>query len=266
MNAGIDLGSSLIKIAFLEDKKVKFISSANYTLSKIASLLKQKKISEAQVVGIGTFPKELLFLKINNKRPVLLEDKIQEEIKLQLFGLKKLFISKGKKAPKDFLLVSIGTGTSYTRVKGKKFFKLPLGNSLGGGFMAGMAKALEFNDFNNLSSQAGKGDYKAVDLYASDYIIANFAQAGALTLKRDLAAGLMNIVAITTKKDLALYSEIRRYGGFKNVVYIGSALKNNECLKKLLKKYTEELDKKSYFISYSEYGTALGALLWTGNQ
>lgn len=265
MKAGIDLGSSLIKIAFKEEKKIKFVSSANYELARLAAILKQKKITQARVAGIGKFPKELSFLKVLNKRPSALKDKINEEIKLQLFGLKKLFSSQGKKMPKDFLLAAMGTGTSYTRVKGKKYFKIPLGNSLSGGFIFGLSKALGFTSYNYLAALANKGNHKAVDLYQEDLIVANLAKCEALSLKKDLAAGLMNVAAITTMKDLAIYGEHRRYGGFKTVVYIGSALKNNECLRKLLKKYTEKLKKKPCFIRYSEYGTALGALLWPDN-
>lgn len=231
--AGIDLGSTLIKIALQKGKKFKFYSQADYSKKKLFNILKNNNISKKILVGINA------------------DQNIAREIKLQIQGSKAL-----TKLPKKFVLISVGTGVSYTIVNNNKINKLALGNSLGGGFLLGMSKICGFKDFNDLVKQAEYGDYKKVDLYFKDLIIANLAKLNKKTNKADLAAGLMNIIAITIYKDMMLYKLDK-----EKIYFIGTTLNNNSCLKKLLKKYL----KNSHFIKHGEFATALGALLSLDN-
>ena len=253
MICGLDLGSTLIKACWEKNGHYDFISTISLSLPDFAERLKSKNITAANVAGIAPLPPELEFLKLNRPKG----DLIDHEIKTQAMGLAAL----SKKLPSEFLLASVGTGTSYTRVNYKNMARLPLGNSLGGGFIMGMGQALGFKDFKDVIKKAQQGDHKKVDKYFKDLIVANMAKTTVNSTKKDIAAGLMNIVAITTMKDLMLYTAHPRYGRFKNVIYIGSTIANNPYLQKLLTKYTKDIDKKPTFVKQGEYATCLGALL-----
>jgi len=233
MHAGIDLGSTLIKIAFKKGKSFQFYSQADYSPKQLADILKKNQITKKVFAGLKA------------------DKDIAREIKLQVLGVKAL-----TRLPKKFVLVSIGTGTSYTLVNGNIIKKLSLGNSLGGGFILGLGLALGFKNFQEICRYAEKGNIKDADLYFKDLIVANLAKLNKKSKKENIAAGLMNVIAITTMKDLMLY-KIEK----ENIVCIGSTLKNNICLKKLLKKYL----RKVQFIKHGEFATALGALLSVNN-
>ncbi|MBU0670537.1 hypothetical protein KKF29_00085 [Patescibacteria group bacterium] len=260
MKAGVDFGTTLTKATWKQGNHYKSISTADYKLVDFVKILKDHKITEINVAGLADMPKQFEYFQINTPKT---NDLIKTEIETQVKGLKKLFSLNNQRLPQDYLLVSIGTGTSYTRVKNKKITKIPLGNSLGGGTLMGLAKILKIKDFNQLTDMAKKGDHKNADLYFGDLIVSNLGilskDAIHRVSRRDIAAGLMNILAITTYKDLSNYNH-SKYGKYKNVIYIGSTLRGNDCLKNLLKKYTEELDLKPIFISGGEYSTSLGAL------
>jgi type II pantothenate kinase len=233
MKAGIDCGSTLIKIALQKGKSFKFYSQADYSKQQLDKILKQNFITKKIYTGLKA------------------DQNIAREIKLQVQGVRAL-----AKLPKKFILVSIGTGTSYTLVSETSISRLPLGNSLGGGFIFGLGKALGFKDFKEITNAAKRGNLQNADIYFKNLIVANLAKINQKTKKADLAAGLMNIIAITTMKDLMLYKVEK-----ENIVFIGSTLKNNACLKELLKKYF----KKAIFIKNGEFATAVGALLSRDN-
>lgn len=231
--AGIDLGSTLMKIAFKKGKNFKFYSQADYSQKQLTNILKKNHITKKIFAGINA------------------DKNIVREIKLQVQGVRAL-----AKLPKKFVLVSIGTGISYTIVNGDYYKKLSLGNSLGGGFIYGLGLALGFKSYQEIIKKAQKGNLKKADIYFKDLLVANMAKLNKKTKKKDIAAGLMNVVAVTTMKDLMLYKLNK-----EKIVFIGSTLKNNFCLQKLLKEYF----KKAIFIKNSEFATALGALLSADN-
>ena len=251
MKAGIDLGTTLIKICYKKNNKYYF-NSFNYSeVNKLVKLLKKENITEANIVGINKLPKQLSFIK--PKRGLSSSsEKINHEIKTQVKGLKKL-----SRLPNKFLLVSIGTGTSYTRVNKNNIKKIELGNSLGGGFILGLAKLLEYKNWKDITNKAKKGHHKNVDIYYQDLIVSNLGNLSKNmsrhVSKNDIAAGIMNIIAITTWKDIEIYNQD------KNIVIIGGALKNNSYLKKLLKNYLTKSKRKVYFISNGEFANSLGA-------
>lgn len=231
--AGIDLGSTLMKIAFKKGKNFKFYSQADYSNKQLADILIKNHITKKIYAGMNA------------------DKNIARELKLQMQGVRAL-----AKLPKKFVLVSIGTGISYTIANGDYYKKLPLGNSLGGGFIYGLGLALGFKNYQEIIKKAQKGNLKKTDIYFKDLLVANLAKLNKKTKKEDIAAGLMNIVAVTIMKDLMLYKLEK-----EKIIVIGSTVKNNNCLQKLLKKYL----KKIKFIKNGEFATALGALLSADN-
>ena len=257
MKAGLDLGTTLIKICYKKNNKHIFKSYNYLEINKLIKLLKQNNITELNIVGINKIPEQIKNLAIKGEgenghsRPQinkLHNNLINNEIKTQVKGLKKI-----SRLPSKFLLVSIGTGTSYTRVNKNSVKKIELGNSLGGGFMLGLAKLLNFKNFNNLASAAKKGNHKNVDIYYQDLIVSNLGNLKKTSSKNDIAAGIMHTVAVM------IWTDLMNIGIDKNIIIIGGALKNNSCLQKLLKNYLTKSKRKVYFIKNGEFANCLGA-------
>ncbi|MFH1536877.1 MAG: hypothetical protein ABID45_02750 [Patescibacteria group bacterium] len=251
MKAGLDLGTTLIKICYKKNKKYYFKSFNYQEMNKLIKLLKKEKIDEANIVGINKLPKQLNFLKIKPKRGLSSPSNlIDTEIKTQVRGLKKI-----SRLPQDMLVVSIGTGTSYTRVNKNRIKKIELGNSLGGGFILGLAKLLKYENWDVLTSKAKKGDHKNVDIYYKDLIVSNLGNLTKSSSKNDIAAGIMHTVAVM------IWTDIMNISQDKNIVIIGGSLNNNFCLQKLLKNYLTKSKRQVYFIKNGEFASSLGALL-----
>ncbi len=245
MTLAIDLGASLVKIGYKQGRKYRLFSEADYSIKQLAKHIKKQGFTKAHVIGIGDLPKEFKFLDIIRPQ----QDLITYEIETQVKGAKKL-----ARLPKQFLLVSIGTGTSFTKVNNQLTKRIELGNPLGGGFILGMGKTLGFESFEEICKQAKKGNHENVDLYYKDLIVASFGQAKFKSKAKDLAAGLMNTVAITTWKDIINYSKN------KHIIIIGSTLNNNPLLKKLLKHYLTASKRKVNFIKQGEFSNVVGVL------
>lgn len=249
--AGIDLGATLIKIALTTSRRQDQIrhnytlySSADYSIAELAQLLKDHHVTSAQCVGINELPTQFRFLNLLPGG----KNKISHELRTQVAGVRLL-----ADVPKNFLLVSIGTGTSYTHV-GPRIIQEPLGSALGGGYIAGMSTLLGFKDYAHMCLAASFGNHKNVDGYYNDLIVSHMQDATSRSSKKDVAAGIMNTVAVNIWKDIVTLSRE------KNIVFIGSTLNNNPVLKSLLKKYLRQSKRQALFIHHGEYAGAIGAL------
>lgn len=114
-HAGVDAGSSLTKVAFKnDDGNWIFLSTADHNPAAIARELANRGITKLNVCGINKLHPAFQNFKINR----LPGDPIDNEIKIQANGAREM-LRDGGYDTKKFLLVSIGTGTSYTFVQKK---------------------------------------------------------------------------------------------------------------------------------------------------
>ena len=245
--AGIDFGATLTKIAFQipGQRGLALFSSADHSLTELSRILRRYDITHANTVGIGQRPKELQWLTI--QQPA--HNQVQHELMNQVAGVRQL-----STLPKSFLLVSIGTGTSYTHVSGARIIPEPIGSTLGGGYIVGMSRALGFKDFSHVCLAAALGNHKNVDLYHKQLIVSHMQNATARTGKKDLAAGIMNTVAVNIWKDIVHASQATQ------IVCIGSTLVNNPRLTTLLKTYLRQSGRTAILLCNGEYAGAIGAL------
>lgn len=251
MLAGIDCGASLVKIAIPKNNGGCYLySQAEYTLPELSTILKQHGVTDARTIGIAPFPNQFSWLNhvpvhesIHNKA-----NTVRHEIHAQILGLRTL-----TKLSRNCLVVSIGTGISYTHV-GKTITHEPLGSALGGGFALGMAELLQYKSVQHLFSLASKGNHRNVDLEYRNLLVSHFKNVRRNSTKTDIAAGLMNMIAVGVWKDVAALSQER------TVVIIGTTLRNNPYLKKLLRKYLSSLNKQVVFVKNGEFASAVGAL------
>ncbi|MBT5022070.1 hypothetical protein HOK51_06675 [Candidatus Woesearchaeota archaeon] len=269
MNAGIDFGTTFTKAVWkAKDKdEYRFYSTAENQLEEIINQMKADDITQIYAAGINykcakKLKKEFKIIKNG-------EDKIQNEICLQVDGVRKLLNLKNKnKTLDEFLIVSIGSGTSYTLVRENKKLKFPFGSCIGGDFIKGLSTTYGSNDYNKMLKLANKGkslDIKIKDLlpnkkftFEGNLIISCFGKATNESKLEDIYHSIINCVAVSTIKDILVMNMIPKYVIPKNIVYIGSTIPNSP-LKKLLSKYTLFIGKKAHFPKKPEYALAMGA-------
>lgn len=279
MIAGIDFGSTLVKAVWKREWKegdvidrfnsyFKYASTRTYTLENIIEQLKNDSVTRLNIVGIHYKGEALpgFELKFQKGNP------IEEEISMQVEGTKKLLALDGIDYLKDFLIVSIGTGTSYTSVR-NAFFEgeyaqhFPIGNSISGGFILGLGKCLGAKNFKEIVECARNGkpaDLLIKDVLPStkepqqDYVIASFGKE-AKTID-DVYATVISAVATATVKDI-LAMGVNPEFNHRNIVYIGSSVQHNPVLKAQLELTTKIFKKNPYFPRKCAYALAMGAYL-----
>jgi type II pantothenate kinase len=104
------------------------------------------------------------------------------------------------------LVVSIGTGTSFTRITPIRAWHIG-GTGLGGGMLKGLSSTLcDTNDMDELQTLAASGDLHAIDLQLKDVYegtlshltpsatVSNMSKLNEQSLRADIAAGLCNMI------------------------------------------------------------------------
>jgi len=252
MRAGVDIGSTLTKCVWPSDEGYRFWSTAEQPLDTILSYMRNDGVKEVNIAGIGKADLQDMVVH----RPE--GDPIENELKLQVEGLRKI-----ADLPDEFLLVSMGTGTSYTHV-GEKIRKFPLGNSIGGGFIRGML-AIIGAEYEGLP----KGE--SIDLLLKEMlskkgiegeiVVANMAKGKYDSPMEDKVNGIYNCVTTATIRDL-MVMDITDFKS-DNIVYIGTTLRYAQ-LKRSIEMYTSLIGKKPQFPDKGEFPLAMGALHMDG--
>ncbi len=265
MIAGIDFGSTLTKAAW-KTGKLNFASTADKSLEEIFELLRKDNVTEIYATGINKHEVPEDFKVITSDG-----DPIETEVLLQAEGTKKLLELSNTNID-DFLLVSIGTGISYTYVSKDKTERFPIGNSIGGGFFYGLGKLFGAKNFKEMIALAEKGT--SLDLLVKDkltekegtfqgeLVIANFGKAENESKKEDLYATLLSTIAITVTRDVIIRDMTEKFQKTQNVVYVGSIVSSSLKLREYLEKYSGLIGKSAYFPEKGEFALALGAYLW----
>ena len=104
------------------------------------------------------------------------------------------------------LVVSVGTGTSFTRITPVRAWHVG-GTGLGGGMLKGLSMRLcGTDDMEELQTLAAKGDLHAIDLQLKDVFegtlshltpsatVANMEKLSEQSMREDIAAGLCNMI------------------------------------------------------------------------
>lgn len=154
---GIDAGGSLIKIAYEEKNRMHFrkhsIHEANAAIGWLRMISLNKTIT---LTGgrAGRF-----------KAEYFPEAKIVDEFTAACKGAKYLMMEEGRTIHEKFLLINIGTGTSWFTIEDEHYDRV-LGSGVGGGTFMGIGKILaESNDFSKLVNMSQKGKRGNVDCW-----------------------------------------------------------------------------------------------------
>ncbi|OGJ49207.1 hypothetical protein A2335_04990 [Candidatus Peregrinibacteria bacterium RIFOXYB2_FULL_32_7] len=277
----LDFGASTVDVVFWKDDKVvqikSFETKDHSSINSIKKFLNELKIS---LQGI-----EKIFVTGGKSRNF--EDKINDiqiekinEIKAIGRGgyfLAKKFLEKEK----EFLVVSMGTGTCIVKCKMKnaspKFWREKLkinhigGTGIGGGTFLGLCKELiDETDILKLRKMFAKGDKRKVDLSVGEIIGSGIGIVSANNTasnlgklarnvnskKEDLAAGIVNLIGQAIGTNIVFAAKAEKV---KKVVLIGKLIRFKEITDIILEV------GKLYGVAMivpkgGEYGTGVGAL------
>ena len=259
---GIDAGGSLLKMAFEEQGQIHYKS---YPIDELYSSMNWLKMTAANApIALTGGKAEYL------QNEFFQNARIVPEFESCGIGASYLMKQDGL-SHENFLLISIGTGTSICLNKGGRISRVS-GSGIGGGTLMGLGRLLTGEkSFTKLVSLAGRGKAENADLLVKDiYSPFDSPIDGSLTAsnfgkikenhvsKEDKAASLTSMIAETI---VLLSSQAAVQHQIDDIIYIGSTVQHNEPLKSLLKKYTAMLGKKPVFIQNGAYCGALGAML-----
>jgi type II pantothenate kinase len=261
IKAGIDAGGSLIKIAYQEKNKMHYKKYEIDELDQAISWLKMvaPNVSVALTGGKAHLIKQNYF-----------QDAVSiPEFQATCDGVRLFLLDEGKKMDNPFLVVNIGTGTSWHLVHGEKYERI-LGSGIGGGTFTGLGSLLTTSkQYEKLTVLANAGERGNVDLLVKDIYesdeppidghltAANFAKG--IYVKHseaDRMAALTNMIAETI---VLLTLQAAAIHQTKEVVFIGSTLIGNPSLKIGLNSFMNKLGLSSTFLQNGEYCGAAGA-------
>ena len=229
-------------------------------------------ITRARMTGIGLDPTDGDVAVTRST-----DDPVADELTLQADGVRRLL--DGQDRPEgDFLLVSIGTGTSYTLVPASGApRRFPIGNAIGGGFVAALAawQAVGRSEIEGYASRGEPRDIRIKDLVPAkagtmegEFVVSHFGKdevmgarvlpAGASPLD-DYCATVVHCAAVTVIRDVLLLAMIPGFAA-DNVVFVGTPVAKMGSLRGHLALYAQALGKRPHFPVNGEFSAAIGAL------
>ena len=261
---GIDIGITSTKIAAVQGNEILFavILREIFSPEIITDLLahygfKSTDVESISVTGVGQSKiKYPLLEKI--PRPV-------GEFEANAAGA-GFFYNLEK-----FIIVSMGTGTSFVKVENGEYAHLG-GSALGGGTLTGLSKMVFHGDSSTyICKLADKGDLAHVDLHLDEVCkvdnrfplritASNIRKGNKQTSREDAALGLLNLVV----QNIGVMAYFAGLGfGIKDFVCIGRVTQIPQC-EQLLEQVSKLYKVNFHIPKYAPYITAIGAAVATG--
>lgn len=241
----LDVGTSKIKILYNNESEVITNKIEKYKLNEyLFNLTNQRKIDFIYATGSGIH-------KIKTDKELIILD----ELKCNGYLAKYLKLDKA-------LVVNIGTGTSFVEYdNGNVNHKI--GTGIGGGTLLGLSKRLLNSDnIEYIEKEAMEGDLSKIniqirDIYnekiswlKEDITVSNFAKDGFKS--QDVSFGIHSLV-IEPIMSIAKAAYKEGY----TVIFSGGVV-NNECIRNLIKMYSEFFEIQYTIFNKSSYGTCYG--------
>ena len=261
---GIDAGGSLIKMVFEEKGELHY---RKYPLSEMESFIRWLNIAvptaKLSVTGGKSF-----VVKEKTSHPVT----IVNEFEAMAEGSRYLLEQEFHLLHEEFILISIGTGTSIYYVTPTNFERV-IGTGIGGGTFIGLGTLFSgSSNFTELVEQAASGNRKKVDLLVSDIYgtnetpmigdltAANFGKAHLSqdATKDDHLASTIQLIAETI---ILLANQVAQTKEVNKLVFVGSTLNGNVMLRKVLDAFSQSLGRQALFPTNGAFAGAIGAYL-----
>ncbi|WP_051359315.1 type II pantothenate kinase [Paucisalibacillus globulus] len=261
---GVDAGGSLVKIAYQEQGKIHIKTFSNRELEKVAEWL-VFLAPDAELVITGGKAGQLKKLLSNDSRLV-------GEFHAVTKGTRYLLEQEMSNRQEEFILVNIGTGTSFFYVE-KDSFERVLGSGIGGGTLMGLGHLITGkNDFSSYITMAEKGDNRNSDLlvrdiYApneppifGDLTAANFGKVhvNEAANENDYLASVMQLIGETI---ILLAGQVARSKQVNRIVFVGSTLVNNKALKNIFSSFKDAMSYEPIFLEKGSHAGAIGAFI-----
>jgi len=265
---GIDIGGSTTKIAGFDGDKMLVpvqISASNAIASLFGAFgkflydnsLELNDIEQVNLTGVGSS-------SITQRIYGLPTYKVDE---FSANGVGGGYFAEGKD---DFMVVSMGTGTSFVRVQNNIPTHLG-GIGIGGGTITGLAKLmLNTGDADKIQEMAAEGKVGNIDLRIGDIsknplpgldleiTASNFGKASSRASCEDKAAGVVHMVIETICQTAVL---IANGNNIKDFVLIGNLINFPECWNVCDMIKIMYPDVNFIIPEDGEYGTAIGTAL-----
>jgi type II pantothenate kinase len=259
---GIDAGGTLVKVVYQEDDKLHHKVYPIAQLDSVVGWLKRLSPSARMALTGG----KAQYLQKNFFSNAI----VVPEFNAAVNGARYLLMEEGTTLH-NYLLVNIGTGTSWFLINEEKKERI-LGSGIGGGTFTGLGELLTGeNDFYELVKLASKGNKSKVNLTVSDiYMGGETPVEGNLTAsnfakgrmdnqtKEDLMSAVTSMIAETI---VLLSIQAATIHKSQHVVFMGSTFTSNEPLKRVLESYKGMHGMNTLFLKNGQYSGALGALI-----
>ena len=258
---GIDAGGSLIKIVYQEDRKIHY---KMYPVDEAKQVIQWLNL---------TAPDSTIRLtggKSANLQFALGQDTtFVDEFTAMTNGV-RILLSEENVPVNDFVLVSLGTGTSIFHVTERSFERV-MGTGIGGGTLMGLGTLIGGNlSFHEVVERAKIGDRTRSDLLVrdiyenmdspllGDLTAANFGKAhrSKEATVNDHLAALIQLIGETI---ILLARSVAQVKGTKHIVFVGSTLMANDPLKQVFVQFKTMLDYEPIFLEKGAFAGAIGA-------
>lgn len=260
---GIDAGGSLIKLAYEEAGRL-HVKTYDYTEKDRLSQWLQLLTPQAAVNGTGGKWNDVAAsLKLNTQSI--------DEFPAIVSGTNYLLEETNQRL-NEYILVSIGTGTSIFHVEQDSFERL-LGSGIGGGTWLGLGSLIaKGKTFRELVELSATGDHENSDLLVKDIYqmddapltgeltAANFGKAH-LPGDKSEADHLQALTQLIGEVIVSLAGTVAASKTINHIVFVGSTLRGNQPLRDVLSSFQEMFSYKPIFLEKGAYAGAIGALL-----
>ena len=266
MFAGVDVGATLTKVYWQSLGRPRYASTANHSFDFILEALQAQGITKLHMTGVGRAKDVPGF--VTKRMP---GDPLLNEVVLQAQGA-RLLIPQDPAGSNQFLLASVGTGTSYALVLPKGMGPPLMGNPLGGGTILGVAWIMGVRDPKDIDALAAAGQPQDIrmkdrllELYGDirdEFILSYFGGfVGKEVSKEDVLATVVNLVAVSLIRESIVVAEKGFGDACQTLVCIGSTVNQFSTLRRYLEMYGLMLGKQVVFPDKGEYAAAIGAYL-----
>lgn len=278
MKAGVDIGTSLTKVAWgLEDGRYQFASTAEWDADVLVKTLREEDgVTDVFLTGNGK--QRIDWHEEGFRVSRMAGRQLGSEFIMQANGARRLLPLMDVEAD-NFLLVSIGTGTSYTFVTKDEIEPFRLGTAVGGGLIMGMSHPdHEPEDIDRLSRPGKVQDLLIDDIVSGAAELPGWATVAHFGKMRehlrsdpqhqllhgDRYATTMNMVALLVLRDIALLKMIKGEHAPQQAVIIGSTVSRFARLEELIDNHVEKwfpfgIIPPTLVLESGEYAGAVGA-------
>ncbi|HET7657134.1 MAG TPA: type II pantothenate kinase [Bacillales bacterium] len=260
MRVGIDVGGTLIKIAYESEKGMQFRKFAATKLDEAAKWV-MEKFPDGEVCVTGG--KAERFQACMGREVGLVA-----EFEATCRGIRHLLNQNGHGLD-AFVVANVGTGTSIHYIDGEGHRRIG-GTGVGGGTIMGLSALLcgidEYDKIVRLAKEGNRGtvDLKVRHIYegsvppiSGDLTASNFGRVSAEREVGDVLAAVIGLVGETVATVSVFAAEQCRTS---SIVFIGTSFVENGPLQAVVKSYAAMKEADPVFVKNGEFSGALGAL------